>query len=65
MLRALPGMPDITLESDVPAGMRDGTVLRADIYRPRSSVDLPVLLMRLPYDKRSAASSFGQAHPAW
>ena len=65
MLRALPGMPDITLESDVPASMRDGTVLRADVYRPRSSVDLPVLLMRLPYDKRSAASSFGQAHPAW
>ena len=65
MLRALPGMPDITLESDVPATMRDGTVLRADVYRPRSSIDLPVLLMRLPYDKRSAASSFGQAHPAW
>ncbi|HKZ19501.1 MAG TPA: CocE/NonD family hydrolase, partial [Acidimicrobiia bacterium] len=35
--------------------MRDGTILRADIYRPRSTADLPVLLMRLPYDKRTAA----------
>jgi putative CocE/NonD family hydrolase len=58
-------MPDITLESDVAATMRDGTVLRADVYRPKTSVDLPVLLMRLPYDKRRGASTFGQAHPAW
>ena len=58
-------MPDITLETNVPSAMRDGTVLRADIYRPRSKSDLPVLLMRLPYDKRTAASAFGQSHPSW
>ncbi|HKY46483.1 MAG TPA: CocE/NonD family hydrolase, partial [Acidimicrobiia bacterium] len=58
-------MPDITLETNVPSTMRDGTILRADIYRPRSTADLPVLLMRLPYDKRTAASAFGQSHPSW
>src|SRR3990172_9103425 len=65
MLYALPGMPELPLERNVPAIMRDGAILRADVYRPRSSADLPVLLMRLPYDKRTAASAFGQAHPAW
>ncbi|MBA3431343.1 MAG: CocE/NonD family hydrolase, partial [Actinobacteria bacterium] len=65
MPHALPGMPDITLERNIPATMRDGTILRADVYRPRSSADCPILLMRLPYDKRTAASTFGQAHPAW
>lgn len=31
--------------------MRDGTVLRADLYRPDAEGDLPVLLCRTPYDK--------------
>lgn len=65
MSQALPGMPDVTLETNVPSTMRDGTILRSDIYRPRSTADLPLLLMRLPYDKRTAASAFGQSHPSW
>ena len=30
---------------------RDGTVLRADVYRPSADGDFPVLLLRTPYDK--------------
>ncbi len=47
------------------ATMRDGVVLRADVYRPHSSGPLPVLLMRTIYDKRSGVPTFGSAHPAW
>jgi putative CocE/NonD family hydrolase len=32
--------------------MRDGVVLRADIYRPKADGKFPVLLTRTPYDKR-------------
>ena len=66
----LPGMP-VTVERDVPATMRDGTVLRADVYRPTgpaaagSDDGLPVLLSRSPYDKRANVSTFGNTHPAW
>lgn len=38
-------------EPDVPCAMRDGTVLRADIYRPDGPGRYPVMLTRLPYDK--------------
>lgn len=38
----------------MPARMRDGTVLLADIYRPSQSGSYPVVLMRLPYNKASA-----------
>ncbi len=41
----------IVVERDVPATMRDGTVLRADVYRPAEGGPHPVLLCRLPYDK--------------
>src|SRR4051794_30067268 len=42
---------DVTVESDVPATMRDGTVLRADVYRPGTGGPHPVLLVRTPYGK--------------
>jgi len=35
--------------------MRDGVVLRADIYRPQADGKFPVLLQRTPYDKRTFA----------
>ena len=34
--------------------MRDGTVLRADVYRPDAAGKFPVLLARTPYDKKLA-----------
>jgi putative CocE/NonD family hydrolase len=45
-------MFDVRIEGDVPATMRDGTVLRADVFRPASEGPFPVLLCRLPYGKR-------------
>ena len=41
----------ITVDFDVPARMRDGTILRANIYRPAGEGKWPVLLTRLPYGK--------------
>lgn len=41
----------LAIEFDVPATMRDGTVLRANIYRPVGEGQWPVLLTRLPYGK--------------
>jgi len=41
----------IQVQSDVPARMRDGVVLRADLYRPAETGAYPVLLTRTPYGK--------------
>lgn len=42
---------EVTVELDVPAEMRDGAVLRANVYRPAGEGRWPVLLTRLPYGK--------------
>ncbi len=50
-------MPDqqadqgVHVDFDVPARMRDGITLRANIYRPATEGSYPVLLTRLPYGK--------------
>lgn len=50
----------VTIEHGVVAKMRDGTVLRADIYRPTKEGKFPVLLKRTPYDKHNVdAADFG------
>ena len=43
--------PGIRVEKNVPARMRDGVILRADVYRPEGSGRLPALLQRTPYSK--------------
>src|SRR6476469_6314187 len=42
--------PSVLVEFDVPAAMRDGVTLRANVYRPPDG-RWPVLLTRLPYGK--------------
>jgi putative CocE/NonD family hydrolase len=42
---------EITIQKNVPARMRDGTTLMADVYRPAGDGAYPVLLTRLPYGK--------------
>jgi len=42
---------EVTVERDVPVKMRDGIVLHADIYRPKTEGKYPVLLQRTPYNK--------------
>ncbi|WP_051858061.1 CocE/NonD family hydrolase [Streptomyces cellulosae] len=46
-------MAETQIEFDVPAEMRDGTVPRADVYRPGGAGPWPVLLARLPYGKQT------------
>ena len=43
---------EILIQKDVPAGMRDGTTLVADVYRPAGDGEYPVLLTRQPYGKQ-------------
>ena len=55
---------DVLCERDVPVKMRDGTILRCDVWRPRAGEAVPALLQRQPYDKRMA-QAYVYAHPAW
>jgi uncharacterized protein len=41
----------VTVEFDVPAQMRDGVTLKANVYRPEGEGPWPTLLTRTPYDK--------------
>ncbi len=43
----------VIVEPNVSAKMRDGVVLKADIYRPDGAGPFPVLLTRTPYDKKT------------
>jgi len=43
---------EVKVERGVPAKMRDGVTLRADIYRPNAEGKFPILLVRTPYDKQ-------------
>lgn len=47
---------EVVVEHNVAAKMRDGVILRADIYRPKSEGKFPVLLVRTPYDKTGEAN---------
>lgn len=47
----------IKVEFDVPATMRDGTVLRANVFRPDDGGIYPIALARTPYGKDFATSS--------
>jgi putative CocE/NonD family hydrolase len=54
-------MNNITIEQNVPAKMRDGVTLNADVYRPAGAGQYPVLLTRLPYGKDLILSSVFQS----
>ncbi|MBM4218843.1 MAG: CocE/NonD family hydrolase [Gammaproteobacteria bacterium] len=49
----------LEVDRDVAVPMRDGVVLRADLYRPTSDGRFPVLVFRTPYGKHDAAESDG------
>ncbi len=53
--RQAPPAGDIVIEKNVEARMRDGVVLRADVYRPVSPGRRPALLQRTPYSKNPEA----------
>ncbi|WP_174187266.1 CocE/NonD family hydrolase [Nocardia barduliensis] len=50
-------MNQANIELDVEVQMRDGTVLRADVYRPAAPGAYPVLIQRTPYHKQSPGQS--------
>ncbi|MCH8150323.1 MAG: CocE/NonD family hydrolase, partial [Planctomycetes bacterium] len=54
----------VKTEFNVPVRMRDGVVLRCNVYRPAADHPVPALLLRNPYDK-DVAQSYVYAHPAW
>jgi putative CocE/NonD family hydrolase len=45
----------IIVEKDVEVAMRDGVVLKTDVYRQAGRDSLPTLVQRLPYDKEFPA----------
>ena len=53
----LAGFSDVVVERGVPARMRDGTLLCADVYRASSGGPFPIIFMRLPYDKAQAQNN--------
>ena len=48
----------IVIEKDLEIPLRDGCVLRGDLFRPDSPERLPVLLTRTPYDKKFPQISY-------
>jgi uncharacterized protein len=49
---------NIRVDRDVPAKMRDGITLYADVYRPMDEGKYPALLMRTPYNKATDLHGF-------
>jgi putative CocE/NonD family hydrolase len=54
---------ELSVELNVPIEMRDGTVTRADIYRPKAGGRYPVILQRTPYDKSLGQASYYAMRP--
>lgn len=52
--------PNLIVDRNVPVPMRDGAILRADVYRPDAAGKFPVLVMRTPYGKDGALESGGE-----
>jgi uncharacterized protein len=54
---------EVVIQRNVQAKMRDGVVLRADIYRPKAEGKFPVLVQRTPYNKEGGDFGWrGAAH---
>jgi len=59
LLAAAGAAAESKVDRDVAVPMRDGVVLRADVYRPAGPGPFPVLVFRTPYGKHFAAQSDG------
>jgi uncharacterized protein len=49
---------DTVIERDIAVRMRDGVILRADVFRPGGKGTFPVLVYRTPYGKHAAAQAY-------
>jgi putative CocE/NonD family hydrolase len=54
---AVEGKYGVIIERNMGVPMRDGTTLRADVWRPDSDGRFPVLIERTPYDKGGSSES--------
>lgn len=54
----------IAIDSNVPVRMRDGVVLRADIWRPATVGRYPTLVYRTPYGKHQSTAAMSTARKA-
>lgn len=52
MLPQPPAPHGVIIDRNVPAQMRDGVILHADVWRPNAEGRFPVLLLRTPYGKQ-------------
>jgi len=52
------------MQTDVPAAMRDGVILRANVFTPNEPGSYPVILLRLPYNK-DVAQTYVYASPGF
>jgi putative CocE/NonD family hydrolase len=50
-MTSIPHSYPVVVETDVPAMMRDGVTLYADVFRPDTHGRFPVIVVRLPYNK--------------
>ena len=57
MANSIPKAYKIIEEKSVPAKMRDGVTLYADVYRPDAPGRFPVVLMRTPYGREATAAN--------
>jgi putative CocE/NonD family hydrolase len=55
---ARPPAPDFVREHDVAVPMRDGVILRSEVWRPRGAGPFPVLVYRTPYGKDAAVAQY-------
>lgn len=53
----------ILIDRNLPTPMRDGIILRADVYRPNVDATLPAILCRLPYNKDDWMMQLEAIHP--
>jgi len=53
--------PEIQIDTNLAVPMRDGVVLRADLWRPRGAAPAPVLVYRTPYDRSEAPTLAAKA----
>ena len=51
---------DVQVDRDVPVPMRDGTILRADVHRPRAPGRYPVVLERVGYELVARCTANGE-----
>jgi putative CocE/NonD family hydrolase len=59
----MPGARRVVIERGVPATMRDGCTLVADLYRPDDSERHPTLVQRTPYDRTLIGNAASDIDP--